>query len=99
MRSKRDWSSDVCSSDLFEVFARFAGDLRGNPRRGEGGQGGFHLHDGPSPERRQGAAAAGRVARHPRRRSEERRVGKEWRCGGGRGGWRKKGSVGRWGVT
>src|SRR6266496_3151466 len=55
-RSLRDWSSDVCSSDL----------RAGPGRPGSGGS-------GPAP----GTAASCRSP--PRRRSEERRVGKECR--------------------
>src|SRR5207249_7337206 len=91
-RSKRDWSSDVCSSDL---------DLRrrGGPR--EPGAAARHLAD----DRRAGGSAArvarpGRDLRLARRqpppardrpaRSEERRVGKEWRSWGRRGRWSTK---------
>src|SRR5690606_39818008 len=85
-RFSRDWSSDVCSSDL--------GGKPPTPGRGGGGEhrsGGLRRPRGPPdlPEsggaacpadRGRRAAAAGDAAS---RRSEERRVGKEWRTRGG----------------
>src|SRR5204862_5142032 len=89
-RSLRDWSSDVCSSDLARA-ARTAIDAeRGGSRR----LGLAH----PLPDRRRAggdrvlaAAPAGRnrELREAERgpfRSEERRVGKEWRARG----WRER---------
>src|SRR5438445_9255836 len=80
----RDWSSDVCSSDLLQyhdqqpvVFSRHRrpGDrMHADPRSGDGA-----LRRGWHPRRRPDRPRLG-----GRERSEERRVGKEWR---GRG-WR-----------
>src|SRR5699024_12310134 len=71
-RSKRDWSSDVCSSDLCRAA-----------RNG----------DGRSDRERFGRIEDElRVARiDATMRSEERRVGKECRCRGSRGGGTEKG--------
>src|SRR5207249_9697914 len=82
-RSKRDWSSDVCSSDLARA-ARLrrlhegARKVGGGGREGEGG--------GAQRARRARAGPAASQPRRPARRparSEERRVGKEcrWRWG------------------
>src|SRR5207247_8064533 len=69
-RSTRDWSSDVCSSDLYRagVGVRSENHSSRPPRSGGGrGYGGW-----AHPKKRGG-------------RSEERRVGKEGRGRGGRG--------------
>src|SRR5437868_15218096 len=78
-RSKRDWSSDVCSSDLQPGASRDAGTAGGEVRDGRDRR-----------DRRAGAAgcpvregAAGKAAGQGVHRSEERRVGKEGRTGGG----------------
>src|SRR5438067_10146690 len=71
-RSKRDWSSDVCSSDLRRGIARIDRDC-GN----RDGQGADHGQDAGLLLR----LRRGRAAR-PRTRSEERRVGKECRSRG-----------------
>src|SRR5690606_40202221 len=82
-RFSRDWSSDVCSSDLF-----VAGESLGS----FGGQSAFR--DVPEMLRSvDGAVWTGTpsftplwqqlCARARPGRSEERRVGKEWRSGGG----------------
>src|SRR5437868_15176284 len=68
-RSKRDWSSDVCSSDL--QFAGLAVRTRHQPAFVRGGRGKGYLSD------------IGRFAMLERDRSEERRVGKECRTRGG----------------
>src|SRR5699024_11733113 len=89
-RSKRDWSSDVCSSDLDPY--------------GEIGTGGPFLCPMAGREEREphleNAHPAGYRRRHRRvphleavpARSEERRVGKECRGGWGREGRRENGS-------
>src|SRR5690606_40541427 len=69
-RFSRDWSSDVCSSDL---PARLGVGAGGEEERCEEREAGGEAHGS-------GAAAVpgallGRARRH---RSEERRVGKEW---------------------
>src|SRR5690606_39321528 len=79
-RFSRDWSSDVCSSDLDDVVVvgpvlRLAEGLAGHP---------------PAPAGRQGILGvepAEVVEVDPRQsvvvvavRSEERRVGEEWKC-------------------
>src|SRR5688500_20412718 len=71
-RLQGDWSSDVCSSDL---------GVRARARVGQEGEGGDAGH-----RARRGGAARGRAAlqaggeeQGPPGRSEERRVGKEWK--------------------
>src|SRR5699024_11266368 len=69
-RSKRDWSSDVCSSDLRDRLP--SDDLQGRGRReGRDGRSRHHRPGGRALRADQNAAADDR--------SEERRVGKEWR--------------------
>src|SRR5699024_11959430 len=94
-RSKRDWSSDVCSSDLAEVVDAAAARLR------DGGT--VHYFGAGTPGRLAVLDAAelqptfslepGRVVAHIAggARSEERRVGKEGRARGGRGRGRGRG--------
>src|SRR5437762_7913241 len=70
-----DWSSDVCSSDLAELAARLVPPgwnetVESARRRRE------HV---------EGAEAVRPVGRWDSARSEERRVGKEWKGGGGAG--------------
>src|SRR5690606_39667894 len=82
-RFSRDWSSDVCSSDLHSSAARQA-------RWIHEGVGDAVISENvpialPTSDR---DAAVGETLR-----SEERRVGKECRCGGARGGLKKKRSV------
>src|SRR5438874_8920818 len=85
-RSLRDWSSDVCSSDL-QARRREGLHLgRQAPRRRQGGpgdrmaQGRFRARPRPCQGHR-GPAQGHEVGRRLviGRRSEERRVGKEWR--------------------
>src|SRR5437868_15338575 len=86
-RSKRDWSPDVCSSDLGGCRP-----ARGAPPRAA--RAGRH----PPRARRDRAARPAVARRVPEGRSEERRVGKECRTRGGGeesekerrrgGGWR-----------
>src|SRR5206468_5142123 len=65
-RSDRDWSSDVCSSDL----------VGGGPDRIRASDEGRQLRvDGPQV----GRAEGGERPSGGHARSEERRVGKEWR--------------------
>src|SRR5207249_9364033 len=64
-RSKRDWSSDVCSSDLRCTAADASDSVLARAGVAPGGVG--------------GGAAARRSGPPERARSEERRVGKEWR--------------------
>src|SRR5699024_11893153 len=66
-RSKRDWSSDVCSSDL----RRLGWGRHGHPRPGHRRGGGRGRGPRPALVRRGDFCAV--------QRSEERRVGKEWR--------------------
>src|SRR5699024_12227298 len=72
-RSKRDWSSDVCSSDLVVLAAQrvhadaAAADIAGR-----------HREVGDCDYRGRALAVLGDA-----QRSEERRVGKEWRSRGG----------------
>src|SRR5699024_11449210 len=69
-RSKRDWSSDVCSSDLTgsDPICRFA---RANRQIGSL----------PVAERKQAGMRVGEARSEVAARSEERRVGKESRSG------------------
>src|SRR2546428_4511317 len=74
-RSDRDWSSDVCSSDLPQLELRApVGDVE--PHRGELGHRATveRIVRVESPE-----PALGLIARQELQRSEERRVGKECR--------------------
>src|SRR5207247_7333905 len=69
-RSTRDWSSDVCSSDLLAAgpaCGHRAREQRDRTDRRRGGDG--------------CAARSRSPARRQLARSEERRVGKEWRSG------------------
>src|SRR5699024_11976090 len=86
--SKRDWSSDVCSSDLECVF---------NSRRNVIGLNSWYqefspitfllllnthsaLTRGSRPPLSPCSSASSSLG-EPNERSEERRVGKDWRCG------------------
>src|SRR5207249_7194422 len=94
-RSKRDWSSDVCSSDLGEPDARGWATTRatrsGRPGAGRAAPAAAAIEPNPVVvERARQAVGAtegqfGAAASAEDGRSEERRVGKEGRCG--RGGW------------
>src|SRR5207249_9649301 len=74
-RSKRDWSSDVCSSDLSPLSLE-NGMLRGSPqaRNTSGSTSSSDPESVPCAR-----APSGHAAASPHARSEERRVGKEWR--------------------
>src|SRR5207249_9659443 len=78
-RSKRDWSSDVCSSDLLRRWrpagARPATGLRERTRAGRASARFRELHQG------YGAPAGLTAGLYLDYRSEERRVGKECRVG------------------
>src|SRR5437868_12298345 len=79
-RSKRDWSSDVCSSDL--SFERLRGREPAADRQGiddDAEEG--HCEDVPA--ERELVARAVEAEQRDRARSEERRVGKECRWRGG----------------
>src|SRR3546814_11787441 len=71
-----DWSSDVCSSDLADIFSRALDGSTGRrcgaerPDPGGGGPGGLRLLDA-------GAGGELPAGRYRGLRSEERRVGKE----------------------
>src|SRR5207249_8716473 len=94
-RSKRDWSSDVCSSDLSflqaseRVMTRFC-----VPRSAR--LGGRRREMDHRRKLQSGQERASRFSVHPKifvffdKRSEERRVGKECREGWGAGGFRVK---------
>src|SRR5207249_9583018 len=90
-RSKRDWSSDVCSSDLgVEGGEAIPGD-RGLERLADHA----HSDEGVAEVRRieerlppRAGRAFARAGLRGACRSEERRVGKEWRGGGW--WWRRK---------
>src|SRR5207249_6844837 len=91
-RSKRDWSSDVCSSDLSSQRgpSRVRGFFRRLWRRG-------CLASGPLRGQRTCSATPQAVRSEQTSRgqtawprSEERRVGKEWRCRRGAAECRKK---------
>src|SRR5207249_8648285 len=77
-RSKRDWSSDVCSSDLYKASAS---PLSGTER----GSGGEVRRIATIPVSTKYADSSQAedgllgLAADPNFRSEERRVGKEWR--------------------
>src|SRR5207249_7754962 len=78
-RSKRDWSSDVCSSDLspqrvFQYGRRDSAAADGASRPGSE----HHRHPGQVSYAEASLAALRTI--FVERRSEERRVGKECRC-------------------
>src|SRR5699024_12152142 len=93
-RSKRDWSSDVCSSDLDEVEDRTGMiartwkpvDLRAGRPKDEPGAFGASFAQRQDRKRPQlvGESQSNIDALSHRygERSEERRVGKECKCGG-----------------
>src|SRR5699024_11671203 len=91
-RSKRDWSSDVCSSDL--AVANATGEAACGPSQSDE-RSGIHglydicrvLHVSSAQTLRASldaliafSKASSQTARVPVCRSEERRVGKEWRA-------------------
>src|SRR5690606_39659159 len=84
----RDWSSDVCSSDLVAFFGvelqGKATDITLGVRRaalaGHGGEAGEHVGFLAHFFKDLGTGVLGDVV-GDRERSEERRVGKEWRSG------------------
>src|SRR5439155_18689829 len=73
-RWPRDWSSDVCSSDLAKDWEPFAISLLAKLL---GGSDAARLHQVLVRERRVATSVG---ADYEMVRSEERRVGKEWRC-------------------
>src|SRR5690606_40379887 len=84
-RFSRDWSSDVCSSDL-AANGRSRGQSRRTPTSSawsrslsSGLYRRLRSHTG-SADLRLSEALAGLASLPYRRRSEERRVGKEWRA-------------------
>src|SRR5436305_13234932 len=74
-RCGRDWSSDVCSSDLFEVQVRAGAEGEGGAQAPEAGA---RPRDQAAPEDRHQRLRDEEGPRAPLR-SEERRVGKECR--------------------
>src|SRR5438874_11484274 len=77
-RSLRDWSSDVCSSDL-TLRGIVGRELRVADDAGDGRD----VHDGAAPARLQHLEEReARDEEHTGERSEERRVGKECRSRG-----------------
>src|SRR5206468_8734002 len=97
-RSDRDWSSDVCSSDLHGAVFREGGPVRGTADRDViasqpvdevvaalvAGSGPVR-HLVPGQARRSQAVVGELVLGGLVVRSEERRVGKEWRARGAAG--------------
>src|SRR5690606_40771344 len=91
-RFSRDWSSDVCSSDLHELQGCVIG--KGGPQLARSDGSAFIVGTGRGPRllagiigRRAGTSlragardGGGSLARRRGRRSEERRVGKECRA-------------------
>src|SRR5207253_7370553 len=88
-RWPRDWSSDVCSSDLF-FFGVASADTEEEPILEQQRRGGAGLRE----DRRVDADDRAGDADADVQRSEERRVGKECRCGWGMGEWKRE--VGVW---
>src|SRR5207249_9669090 len=79
-RSKRDWSSDVCSSDLANLESALPGDQRRMPDLDTGDVGDGVEWTRHARERNADPACPYPVIHVPRPvRSEERRVGKERR--------------------
>src|SRR5207249_6788909 len=90
-RSKRDWSSDVCSSDLRVSLVEEEEEARHRPERryGEGVAeraqregGGERQEETPDHGDQLEGDVQRDVVRERHDRSEERRVGKECRAGG-----------------
>src|SRR5207253_5804799 len=79
-RWPRDWSSDVCSSDLGIEFRRFLGRQARAQRLDRADQGATGLSEGDAGNE----AAVTQAGLELKRRSEERRVGKECRARRGR---------------
>src|SRR5207249_9225455 len=92
-RSKRDWSSDVCSSDLRadeRGFIRVELGNRPEQRVGRRWAAVTCIRVACRHELRRGAVQH-REHGHVAARSEERRVGKEWSAGGSAGHYEEKG--------
>src|SRR5690606_40524005 len=97
-RFSRDWSSDVCSSDLnpsVERAGQSALARRQTPRVFAQGSRASALviaggESGAAPERTSAGTGGTERGVAERLRSEERRVGKECRCGGWRDQGKKK---------
>src|SRR5204863_6424731 len=95
-RSLRDWSSDVCSSDLLlDRSLWYAGDREGGAPVSAVADLELHVEpgqcleltgsgEGPGIDRTEADRVEQVAKRLPRVRSEERRVGKECKAGGGR---------------
>src|SRR5207248_5128483 len=75
-RSYGDWSSDVCSSDLIGLDESEGRRSRRRPLGAE------ELSKAPTPRQTPRRSWGHPEPRHERVRSEERRVGKEWRSRG-----------------
>src|SRR5690606_39499156 len=83
-RFSRDWSSDVCSSDLPPTVAGQRPRRCSTWRSPRSPTTSTRLsrawrRQGSSPRKPRARTPAARMTRGKRRRSEERRVGKEWR--------------------
>src|SRR5699024_11901348 len=93
-RSKRDWSSDVCSSDLTQIGVRRGAvvDTSGAVLAEHDGVHGFTIGQrkglgipGPGPDGHPRYVTGIDAGTGTVTRSEERRVGNEWGRRGGRG--------------
>src|SRR5699024_11469748 len=82
-RSKRDWSSDVCSSDLPSTPGWSPGTTARRCWSSRSSSAALSYRDSSQAWKAVPRAAAAEGCRG-RGRSEERRVGKEGRCEGGR---------------
>src|SRR5207249_8270918 len=81
-RSKRDWSSDVCSSDLqLQLRARVTGIVRDAPCLGGHVVVDRRIGNAPAAQVEEPLAFHAQLEPTLGARSEERRVGKEWRAG------------------
>src|SRR5205809_2214126 len=92
-RCSRDWSSDVCSSDLLGRDGDRVHRLDRRVLRAELRQPCATVPAGGRHARRGLHARVRGARRWPAHRSEERRVGKEWREWVWGEGWNKKGST------
>src|SRR5439155_12508975 len=89
-RWPRDWSSDVCSSDLVRAHVRGEGRRHASEGHARREHRGAWRREQPSDRRRKMAVRPASIVLAALLRSEERRVGKECRSRGARCELKKK---------